>query len=191
MNPPIAFERYDHDRCIDSAIAADARCATEGLQLTPVRRRVLGILLARHRAVGAYDILDALRAEGRRAPPPVAYRALDFLVRHGFAHRVERRNAFVACAAPGTAHAPVLLICRGCDAVAESVSDGTGEIGAASRRAGFEVERAVIEAEGLCPACQPGAPSAAGPATEALAPRASSLSRVWACAWAGGRCSTT
>ena len=73
---------------------------------TPVRRRALEILLKEHRALGAYEVLDGLREPGFGSQPPVAYRALEFLVTHGFAHRVERLNAFIACAHPGKAHAP-------------------------------------------------------------------------------------
>ncbi|SDZ56657.1 Fur family transcriptional regulator, zinc uptake regulator [Jannaschia faecimaris] len=152
---PIGFEIHDHSDCIDSALAAaEAHCADEGLQLTPIRHRVLAILLAHHRALGAYEILDVLRADGMNAQPPVAYRALDFLVKYGFAHRVERLNAFVACTAPGQSHAPVLLICRNCQAVAETQADSAAALGQAASGANFAVERAVMEAEGLCPTCQ-------------------------------------
>ena len=91
---PIGFARHDHSACIaDTVAAVAARCAADGLQLTPVRRRVLEILLERHRALGAYEILDVLRDEGLGSQPPVAYRALEFLTKHGFAHRIERLNA--------------------------------------------------------------------------------------------------
>ncbi|WP_179378348.1 helix-turn-helix domain-containing protein [Jannaschia marina] len=154
MNP-VGFEKHDHADCIDTALAAiEEQCAKAGLQLTPIRKRVLSILLEQHRAMGAYEILDVLRAQGLKAQPPMAYRALDFLVRAGFAHRVERLNAFVACTAPGEAHAPVLLICRGCAAVAESRADTSAALGRAAADAGFAVERSVLEAEGLCPHCQ-------------------------------------
>ena len=152
---PLGFEPHDHSDCIDVAVAAArAQCEVNGLHLTPIRQRVLEILLRRHRAVGAYDILAELRSEGQKAQPPVAYRALDFLVGQGFAHRVERRNAFVACSVPGQRHAPVLLICRGCDAVAETQADRDDALGRATAETGFTVERAVLEAEGLCPTCR-------------------------------------
>lgn len=158
INPhmtPIGFEIHDHSDCIDGAVSAVAeRCAAEGLKLTPMRRRVLEILLEHHRAIGAYDILEVLRGEGQKAQPPVAYRALDFLVTHGFAHRVERLNAFVACSVPHRPHDPVLLICRGCDAVAEAQADSRDALGHAAAGAGFTVESTVLEAEGLCPACR-------------------------------------
>ncbi len=152
------FTSHDHHACIQQGVAAaEARCAHEGLQFTPVRRRVLEILLERHRALGAYDILDVLRQEGKGSQPPVAYRALDFLVKNGFAHKIERLNAFVACAHPGESHAPAFLICRKCDKVAEAEADpASGMLGHSAARIGFRIERAVVEAEGLCPACQTG-----------------------------------
>lgn len=126
----------------------------EGLRLTPVRRRTLEILLEEHRAMGAYDVLDRLKAEGFGGQPPVAYRALDFLVQHGFAHRVRRLNAFTACRHPGTDHAPLFLICRACDAVAEAAGDPVrAAMLQAAERAGFAVERTSAEAVGLCPRC--------------------------------------
>ena len=152
----IGFESHDHAHCIETGVkAADAYCRDAGLQLTPARRQVLQILLEKHRAIGAYDILEML---GKGAKPPTAYRALDFLVKHGFAHRIERLNAFIACAHPGEDHAPAFLICRACDAVAEAPSEPTkGRLGQAARKAGFRIERAVVEAVGLCPNCAEGA----------------------------------
>ncbi|MDM7256178.1 MAG: transcriptional repressor, partial [Paracoccus sp. (in: a-proteobacteria)] len=78
-------------------MAVAERLEGQGLRLTAVRRRVLEILLENHKAMGAYEILDRLAAEGFGKQPPVAYRALDFLVEHGLVHRVQRLNAFAAC----------------------------------------------------------------------------------------------
>ncbi len=151
----IGFEKHDHGACVaDGLAAAEARCAAEGLRLTPVRRKALEILLRDHRALGAYAILDLLRDAGFGSQPPVAYRALDFLVEHGFAHKIERLNAFVACTHPGESHSPAFMICRHCGAVAEAESGpAKGALGAAARAAGFQIEKAVVEAEGICPAC--------------------------------------
>lgn len=150
------FEEHDHGDCIAGCLgAAETVCVEKGLQLTPVRRRVLEILLEKHRAMGAYEVLDHLRAEGLGSQPPVAYRALDFLVSNGFVHRIERLNAFIACNAPTEDHAPTFLICRGCSSVAETPAWRAGRVvrNVASEM-GFEVEKVAIEAEGLCPACQ-------------------------------------
>jgi Fur family zinc uptake transcriptional regulator len=151
----LGFEEHDHSQCVASALAsAEARCEEAGLRFTPVRRKVLELLLQEHRALGAYALLDPLKDAGFGSQPPVAYRALDFLTQHGFAHKIERLNAFVACSHPGERHAPAFMICRMCDAVAEaraaSVADVLGE---AAKAAGFQIERTVVEAEGVCPDC--------------------------------------
>jgi Fur family zinc uptake transcriptional regulator len=157
MTPiPMAFDGHDHASCMaDTLQAAERVCAAAGAQLTPVRRRTLEILLESHRALGAYDVLARLGAEGFGSQPPVAYRALAFLADQGLVHRIERLNAFVACTHPGAAHDPAFLICRSCHKVAEAEAAAGGPVAAAG---GFRIEQAVIEAQGLCPACQGAAP---------------------------------
>lgn len=151
----IGFERHDHAHCIRSSVAAAAaRCEADGLQFTPIRRRVLEILLEQHRAMGAYDILEILRGEGHAAQPPVAYRALEFLTAHGFAHRIELLNAFTACHHNDTSHSPAFLICDTCHAVAEAPSDPARDgLMRTAKTAGFTIKRSVIEAMGRCPNC--------------------------------------
>ncbi|RKE93549.1 Fur family zinc uptake transcriptional regulator [Sulfitobacter guttiformis] len=151
----MGFAQHDHRTCMSEALAAaEAHCAGGGLRFTPVRRKVLEILLQDHRALGAYAILDRLREEGFGSQPPVAYRALDFLVANGLAHKIERLNAFIACVHPSHSHTPAFMICRLCDAVAEAQSSpARGALGDAARATGFRIERTVVEAEGVCPAC--------------------------------------
>ena len=155
IDGPLGFAQHDHRTCMSEAIsAAEARCAADGLRFTPVRRKVLEILLQDHRALGAYTILDRLREDGFGSQPPVAYRALDFLVTNGLVHKIERLNAFIACVHPSHSHTPAFMICRLCDAVAEAQSSpARGALGDAARATGFRIERTVVEAEGVCPAC--------------------------------------
>lgn len=152
---PVGFQKHDHGSCISAGLdAADAHCRVEGLRFTPVRRKALEILLQEHRALGAYEMLDRLRDAGFGSQPPVAYRALEFLVANSFAHKIERLNAFIACAHPGARHSPAFMICRLCDSVAEAQSlPARGALGEAARATGFRIERTVVEAEGVCPAC--------------------------------------
>lgn len=151
---PLGFRKHDHASCVSSALkVVETDCAARGLQLTPVRRRTFEILLEAHAALGAYDVLARLDAEGLGSKPPVAYRALAFLVDNGFVHRIERLNAFVACAHPGAAHDPAFMICRGCNKVAEA-DMAANALTAPAAQSGFQIEQTVIEAEGLCPACQ-------------------------------------
>lgn len=150
------FHEHDHDTCCHEALShADDLCKTAGLRLTPVRRRTLEILLESHQALGAYDVLARLSDEGFGTQPPVAYRALDFLVENGLAHRVTRLNAFTACMHPGETHRPFFLICTGCNLVAETPGRRVAEaMEAAAADAGFAIERVSSEALGLCATCQ-------------------------------------
>jgi Fur family transcriptional regulator, zinc uptake regulator len=154
--PDLAFAPHDHGDCSTDVLArADAMAATNGARLTPVRRRVLEILLEDHRALGAYDVLQRLAADGFGHQPPVAYRALDFLVEQGLAHRIHRLNAFTACMHPGEAHAPAFLICTTCHLVAEAPATPVrAALNKAAKTLGFTISASQIEAQGLCPACQ-------------------------------------
>ena len=154
-NGSLGFAQHDHGTCMSDALtAADARCAADGLRFTPVRRKVLEILLQDHRALGAYTILDRLRQDGFGSQPPVAYRALDFLVTNGLAHKIERLNAFIACAHTNHSHTPAFMICRLCNVVAEALSStARSALLDAARATGFRIERTVVEAEGICPSC--------------------------------------
>ena len=148
-----AFAPHDHSHCAgDMLDRADVLAVEKGLRLTPVRRRVLEILLESHQALGAYDVLQRLAAEGFGNQPPVAYRALEFLVANGLAHRIRRLNAFTACMHPGEAHVPAFLICSRCDAVAEAPAAAVrAALDAAALALGFAIERSNIEALGQCP----------------------------------------
>jgi Fur family zinc uptake transcriptional regulator len=150
-----AFERHDHSGCsVDVLTRAEAISRARGVRLTPVRRRALEILLESHRAMGAYDILQRLAEDGFGNQPPVAYRALEFLVGQGLAHRIRRLNAFAACMHPGADHTPCFFICRSCDAVAEAPARTIRTaVDAAASSIRFKVERANIEVSGVCPAC--------------------------------------
>lgn len=129
-------------------------CREHGLQLTPVRKKVFEFLLDEPKGLGAYKILDLLRLSGFNSQPPAAYRALDFLVENGFAHKVESQNLFVACTKPGSHHSPVFMICKKCERVSETQSTSLdANISDSLRLSGFEIEHAVIEAEGICSVC--------------------------------------
>jgi Fur family zinc uptake transcriptional regulator len=130
------------------------RNMSDETRLTHNERAVLEVLVRERRPLGAYDLLDALRPAGVKAPPTV-YRALGRLVTAGLAHRIESLNAYVACGEPGHSGPVALAICRACGQTAEL--DEAALIGDLRRRAaeaGFEVETAMIELRGLCRGCR-------------------------------------
>jgi Fur family zinc uptake transcriptional regulator len=141
---------------------AEALCQTRGVQLTPLRRDVLRLVLEAEAPIGAYALLDQLKASRAKAAPPTVYRALDFLLEQGLIHRLERLNAFMGCneALEGHHHDHAhdhphqFLICRGCGATREiSDHDVANAISAAAAKAGFSAARATVEIEGFCGKC--------------------------------------
>ena len=154
--PTDPFHDHDHASCAAVVLRrAEEQTRAVGVRLTPVRRRALEILLESHRAMGAYEVLERLAADGYGKQPPVAYRALDFLVEQGFAHRVQRLNAYAACLSPERNHMPVFLICRGCDQVAEADAPALrGALRDLAAQAEFATERATVELLGLCARCR-------------------------------------
>ncbi len=153
---------HDHEHCRDGAVQrVEARCEALGLRLTAQRRQVLDVLLASHVPVTAYEIIDRVAAQGRRPSPISVYRALDFLTANRFVHRIESRNAFLACShehgEAATAGDPMLvfLLCEACGAAAEAEPPAlAATIGDLAGAAGFTVGAAVLELRGLCAGCR-------------------------------------
>jgi Fur family zinc uptake transcriptional regulator len=133
--------------------AAERRCAEAEERLTPPRRRVLELLLESNAPLKAYDLIAAFGAGGEPAKPPTVYRALEFLERLGFAHRIESLNAYVPCRIEGESHRAAFLICDCCGAAEEFEPDFGPQI-AAAEAAGYAVEAITLEARGRCPACR-------------------------------------
>ena len=147
---------HDHARCASDTLRhAESCCAARGQRLTPMRRRVLEVLAASHKPLGAYEIMELVGGAQRPAPITV-YRALDFLRDNGLVHRIESRNAFVACVNNhATGDLVVFLICEHCGAVGEAASAAvTHELKAAARSAGFTPKAPVIEIGGVCAHCR-------------------------------------
>ena len=96
---------------------AETRCLENQERLTAPRRRVLELLLEAHAPLKAYDLIAVFGQTGAPAKPPTVYRALEFLERLGFAHRIESLNAYVPCRLEGEApHSAAFLICDCCGA---------------------------------------------------------------------------
>ena len=133
--------------------AAEARCADAEQKLTAPRRRVLELLLEAGQPVKAYDLIAGFGEDGAPAKPPTVYRALDFLERQGFAHRIESLNAYVACKQGPEAHAAAFLICDCCGETREVEPVGAERLIELAGRAGYSVSVVTVEAHGRCAAC--------------------------------------
>jgi Fur family zinc uptake transcriptional regulator len=149
---------HDHDNCVEAALErAEAVCRARGLRLTGLRRRVLELVWNSHKPAGAYEILDSLNRDGRRAAPPTVYRALEFLIEADLVHRLDSLNAFVGCRDPSSSHTGQFLICRQCRSVAElDDPDIDALVGQKAAVFGFTAVRQMVEIQGLCQVCRTG-----------------------------------
>lgn len=139
----------------DAALAdADRICEARQARMTPIRRRVLELLLKAKAPAKAYDLLAQLGDEGA-AKPPTIYRALDFLLELGLAHKIESLNAYVACGHRDHRHAAVFLICDICHSAQELHADATiAALKAESAEVDFQLRSAVLEVRGVCAQCR-------------------------------------
>ncbi len=135
---------------------AQSVCAQRGVRFTHLREQVFLLLAKQKGAIGAYDLLDQLKIVDSSAKPATIYRALDFLGKQGFVHKIESINAFVMCHHFSDCDHPVqLLICDQCGYVEESQSNELAlTIKAMAINSGFMVNHQIVEAHGLCANCQ-------------------------------------
>ena len=137
------------------AAQVERSCVEKGLQLTPLRRQILGIVAQAEAPLGAYAIIEELsKAQHKPVAPPTVYRTLEFFLAHGFLHKIESRNAYAPCAHLGHDHHGILLICGRCGRTDEIENAGFDALlQATAAQAGFVTQRQVVEIEGLCQTC--------------------------------------
>jgi Fur family transcriptional regulator, zinc uptake regulator len=154
----IPMSPHDHSHCTAELLArAERSCAAQGARLTGQRREVLACVARSHRAIGAYDIIERMAEQGPRPAPITIYRALEFLTAQGLVHKIESRNAFVACLADHATPAVALLVCESCGLVAELDAGGPlRDLETTAAEQGFVTRRTVIELTGACAECAGG-----------------------------------
>ncbi|MFC7421728.1 transcriptional repressor [Iodobacter arcticus] len=145
----------DHD--VQSALTeVESICKQKSIQLTPIRKLAFSLLLTAPNGLKAYELLDKIKLQKSSATPPTAYRALDFLLEHGFAHKISKLNTFVACKHL-CHHADTpsfLLICPCCQNVTEYDNESMNHsLIDALAASGFRLMEKEIEITATCPGC--------------------------------------
>jgi Fur family zinc uptake transcriptional regulator len=120
--------------------------------LTRNQALVLEALQEAGRAMTAYELLDALRDHGLRAPVQV-YRALEALGQRELVHRIETLNAFVACRHLDHRETAAFAICDDCRTIWEFTLPPEAGLTAVADRKGFETRHTTVELHGRCAAC--------------------------------------
>ncbi|MGF6241549.1 Fur family zinc uptake transcriptional regulator [Paraburkholderia sp. GAS38] len=143
-------------------VLAEEYCRERGEKLTPIRRKVLELLLTSGRATKAYSLLDDMRQIHPGSAPPTVYRALDFLLSAGLVHRIESINAFTVCHDLTQCQHGILVVCQQCGNVTELHQPKLRQaLVAQIEDAGYRLASEEIELKGLCSACQAAEASAA------------------------------
>lgn len=157
----VAADHADHHHhhkasSLDEELAlADSYCQRRGERLTPIRRKVLSLLVESGRATKAYTLLDEMRKVHPGSAPPTVYRALDFLLSVGLVHRVESINAFAACHDLTHCHHGMLLVCQRCGAVSELHEPEVERVLLDKiKSSGYRLATDAAELKGICPDCQ-------------------------------------
>jgi Fur family zinc uptake transcriptional regulator len=103
----------------------------------------------------AYSILFNVQKKGIKAPLQV-YRALDKLIEIGKIHKVESRNAFIACKSSSCeiSQATAFSICEVCEKISEiSNSKLSKYLSNFSDNTGMKYSKYNLEFFGLCKKC--------------------------------------
>jgi Fur family zinc uptake transcriptional regulator len=146
-------EHHVHDRAAYLREVA-AVCEERGLRLTTLRERVLTLVAEAERPVKAYDLLDQIHEGRGPAAPPTVYRALDFLLEHGFIHKLESLNAYVGCHHPRVQHSVPFLICDRCNSAIELEDERVTSLLIQQAQAlGFSPQAQTLEVHGVCARC--------------------------------------
>ena len=117
---------------------------------------VLDIIERAKGPLKAYSILFNVQKKGINAPQQI-YRALDKLIEIGKIHKIESRNAFIACrnSACTIANATAFSICESCEDVKEISSSKLSKyLSNFQDKEGMKYNKYNLEFFGICKKCK-------------------------------------
>jgi len=133
-------------------------------QLKDIHRAILEVLARARTPISAYDLLAKINQKKGAKPyaPPQVYRALKSLTEKRLAHRLEIRNAYVACRHTSDHQddcthneAAKFLVCSQCGETVEiEIPFALKAMNQAAAKVGFTITQPVIELVGLCASCR-------------------------------------
>ena len=128
----------------------------EAQLLSKNQQIVLEIIERAKEPLKAYSILFNVQKKGINAPKQI-YRALDKLIEIGKIHKIESKNAFVACKSANceVSKATAFSICESCEKV-EELNDLklSKYLSSYSDKTGMEYKKYNLEFFGLCKRCK-------------------------------------
>ena len=117
---------------------------------------VFDIIVKAKEPLKAYSILYNVQKKGIKAPQQI-YRALDKLIEIGKIHKIESKNAFVACKNSNceVSKATAFSICESCEQV-EEINDGklSKYLTTYDDKSGMKYQKYNLEFFGICRKCK-------------------------------------
>ena len=124
--------------------------------LTRNQQIVFDIINKSSEPLKAYTILSNVQKKGIKAPQQV-YRALDKLIEMGKIHKIESKNAFVACqnSSCNISKATAFSICESCEEVTEIDNSKISKyLSSFADKVGMKYKKYNLEFFGLCKKCK-------------------------------------
>jgi Fur family zinc uptake transcriptional regulator len=144
-----------HKNCVEDAIKiAEEVCKKQKVKFTNQRKKVLELLWQNHKPVKAYDLLKSLN-KADSIQPPIVYRALDFLLENGLAHKINSLNSYIGCSHPLKHKNCYFLICLECKEISECCDRELDHlIEKITDKNKFQLQKSILEISGICKNCQ-------------------------------------
>ncbi len=143
-----------------------AQCRKHSVQITPLRKQVLEIVLQLDGVIKAYTVLAQMQRNSTSVvAPPTAYRALDFWVEQGILHKIPAVNGYILCSHArhdcGEEHchhnehnSSFILVCTQCGTIDEqSLHEQWVSLQHAVKQSGFVINEEHVVLEGICAKC--------------------------------------
>jgi Fur family ferric uptake transcriptional regulator len=148
----ITMDQHTDTTPFDTQPVEPAHAAPTTGRLTPARQTVLDILNSTRQALSHHEIESQARANGVQFDRVTLYRALDWLVGNGLAHKVSAEDRiwrFNAARASGRLQAH--FHCASCGTI--HCLETTGAEPSVQVPAGFRTERIEVMLRGVCATC--------------------------------------
>lgn len=139
---------------------AKITCQQQGLRLTPIREKVLRLLLTLDKPMSAYELLEHYKIDEQSgAQPMTIYRALNFLESQSLIHRLASTRQYVACHhIHDTPHSELtqFLMCDHCGGIEEAPLQDSlwSAIRQNAEQTHFQIDQPSLEIHGTCQQCQ-------------------------------------
>ena len=130
-------------------------CKERKLNLTKDRLETYKLICSSNKPLKAYDLLKQLKIAKHNAEPPTIYRALEFLEKNSFIHKINISNSYFACSHFENKHSCQLFLCSKCHEAKEFCNEEiTLKLDQKAQENDFITKKISVEILGICSKCQ-------------------------------------